>query len=59
VGKSGPYPDAQKTIVIAESPSPGYSSTSQEHILEPDKSDIVRTVVVDVSYADHSRLAME
>ena len=49
--------DAQKTVANTDSITPGYSSTSQEHILEPEKSDIVRTVVEDVSYShDSSRL---
>jgi hypothetical protein len=50
--------NTQTTIANSNSiPTPDYSSTSQEHILEPEKSDIVRTVVVDVSYShDSSRL---
>jgi hypothetical protein len=43
--------NAQKTVANTDSITPGYSSTSQEHILEPEKSDIVRTVAVDVSYS--------
>jgi hypothetical protein len=49
-GKSQAVSNVQKTVVEAGSPSPGYSSTSQEHILGPEKDEILRTVVVDVSY---------
>jgi len=49
--------NAQKTLANTDSITPGYSTTSQEHILEPEESDIARTVVVDVSYLhDSSRL---
>jgi hypothetical protein len=49
--------NTQKTVANTDSITPGYSSTSQEHILEPEKSDIVRTVALDVSYShDISRL---
>jgi hypothetical protein len=49
--------NAQKTVLNTDSITPGYSSTSQEHILELEKSDIGRTMVVDVSYShDRSRL---
>lgn len=49
-GESQAVSNVQKTVLEAGSPSPGYSSTSQEHILAPEKDEILRTVVVDVSY---------
>jgi hypothetical protein len=49
-GKSQTVSNVQKTVVEAGSPLPGYSSISQEHILAPEKDEIVRTVVVDLSY---------
>jgi hypothetical protein len=55
VGKGRPISNVQKTVVNTDSTSPSYSSTSQEHILGPEQSKIVRTIVVDVSYLDNGR----
>lgn len=53
VGQGRLTSNVQKTVANTDSTSPGYSNTSQEHILE---SEIVRTIVVDVSYSDHGKL---
>ncbi|KAF8854037.1 hypothetical protein BDZ45DRAFT_628217 [Acephala macrosclerotiorum] len=53
VGQSRSASNVQKTVANTNSTSRGYSSTSQEHILE---SEIVRTTVVDVSYSDPGKL---
>ena len=53
VGQGRSTSNVQKTVANTDSTSPGHSNTSQEHILE---SEIVRTIVVDVSYSDHGKL---
>jgi len=45
----------QNTVVDMDPASPGYSSTSQELILESKKSEIIKTTEVEVSYSDSRR----
>ena len=53
VGQRRSTSNIQKTVSDTDLNSRGYSNASQEHILE---SEIVKTVVVDVSYSDHGTL---